>query len=147
MNKEQQIQIIEAVFDGLEKQKNKEDADGITHQIDANRYISKERFKQEKEIIFKNFPIVTGAAGQLKNTGDYYLHDFTGIPILIVKGKDEKIRAFLNMCRHRGVRLLEESSGHIKRNIVCPYHAWSYDTAGCLKGVFHPQSNPAIQLD
>ncbi|MEO1263284.1 MAG: SRPBCC family protein [Bacteroidota bacterium] len=139
MNKGQQIQIFEAVFTGLEKQKNKEDADGITYQIDADRYISKERFKKEKEIIFKNFPIVVGAAGQLKNVGDYFLHDLTGLPIMVVKGKDDKIRAFLNMCRHRGVRLLEESSGHIKRNIVCPYHAWSYDTAGCLKGIFHPQ--------
>ena len=92
----------------------------------------------------------------LKNKGDYFLHDLTGLPIIIIKSKDGNVRAFLNMCRHRGVRLLEESSeGHIKRNIVCPYHAWSYDTAGCLKGVFHPQgfdgvdanSHSLIQLD
>ena len=59
------------------------------------------------------------------------------------------------MPRHRGVRLLEEAEGHIRRNIVCPYHAWSYDTAGCLKGVFHPQgfkdveasSHSLIELD
>ncbi|MEM7102935.1 MAG: SRPBCC family protein [Bacteroidota bacterium] len=139
MKKEQQIQYIESIFANLEKQKNKQDADGITYQIDAGRYISKERLVREQEIIFKNYPIVVGAAAQLKASGDYFLHDATGIPILIVKGKDEKIRAFLNMCRHRGVRLLEDQKGHIKRNIVCPYHAWSYDTAGCLKGIFHPQ--------
>lgn len=139
MKKEQQIQIIESVFEGLEKQKSKQDADGITHQIDTQRYISKEQLAKEQEIIFKKYPISTGAVAQLKNPGDYYLHDDTGIPIMVVKGKDEKVRAFLNMCRHRGVRLLEENEGHIKRNIVCPYHAWSYDTAGCLKGIFHPQ--------
>ena len=155
MKKEQQIQFVEAVFAGLEKQKAKEDADGITYQIDAKRYTSKERLAREKELIFKKFPIATGPAGQLKEAGDYFLHDLTGFPILVVKGKDGTIRAFLNMCRHRGVRLLEEGQGHIKRNIVCPYHAWSYDTAGCLKGIFHPQgfkdvdaaSHSLIELD
>ena len=155
MKKEQQIQYVETVFANLEKQKNKQDADGITHQIDARRYTSKERLAKEKEIIFKNYPIVAGAAAQLKNAGDYFLHDLTGLPILVIKGKDEKVRAFLNMCRHRGVRLLEETEGHIKRNIVCPYHAWSYDTTGCLKGIFHPQgfedvgsdSHSLIELD
>ena len=155
MKKEQQIQIIEKVFENLEKQKNKQDADGITYQIEADRYISKDRFNKEKEIIFKDYPIIVGAAGQLKEDGDYFLHDLTGLPIIVIKGKDGKIRSFLNMCRHRGVRLLEEAEGKIRRNIVCPYHAWSYDTAGCLKGVFHPQgfkdvdsnSHSLIELD
>lgn len=155
MKKEKQIQIIETVFKELAKQKKKEDADGITYQIDANRYTSKARFEAEKEAIIKNYPIVAGPAGKLRDAGDYFLHDLTGIPILIVKGKDGEIRAFLNMCRHRGVRLLEEKEGRIKKNIVCPYHAWSYDTAGCLKGVFHPQgfqdveaaSHSLIELD
>lgn len=155
MKKEQQIQFIETVFEQLEQQKNRQDADGITHQIDANRYICKERLKREKEIIFKNYPIVMGAAAQLKKTGDYFLHDLTGFPIMVIKGKDGNIRAFLNMCRHRGVRLLEAPEGRVRRNIVCPYHAWSYDTLGCLKGIFHPQgfknvdaaSHSLIELD
>ena len=99
MKKKKQIQIIEIVFKQLEKQKNKEDADGITYQIDANRYTSKVRLEKEKELIFKNCPIVTGTVGQLKNAGDYYLHDLTGMPIVVIKGKDGHIRAFLNMCR------------------------------------------------
>lgn len=147
MKKEQQIHFVKTIFEGLEKQKNKQDADGITYQIDAKRYTSKELLEKEKEVIFKNYPNVVGAAGQLKKAGDYFLHDLTGLPILIIKGKDNKIRAFLNMCRHRGVRLLEEQTGHIKRNIVCPYHAWSYDTAGCLKGVFHPQGFDDVSAD
>lgn len=139
MKRAQQIKYIQAVFENIEKQKNKQDADGVTHQIDAERYISKARLEKEKAILFKNYPIMLGAAAQLKAAGDYFLHDLTGFPIMVVKGKDGKVRAFLNMCRHRGVRLLEEQSGQIKRNIVCPYHAWSYDTQGCLKGIFHPQ--------
>ncbi len=155
MIKERQIQFVEAVFEGLEKQKNKQDADGITYQIDAKRYTSREQLEKEKEIIFKNYPIVVGPAAQLKATGDYFLHDLTGLPIMVIKGKDGNIRAFLNMCRHRGVRLLEEKKGQIKRSIVCPYHAWFYDTHGCLKGIFHSQgfnnvnaeSHSLIELD
>ena len=147
MKKEQQIQYVEAVFAGLEKQKNKRDADGITYQIDANRYTSRERLQQEQEVVFKNYPLVLGPVARLKNAGDYFLHDLTGLPILVIKSKDGEVRAFLNMCRHRGVRLLEETEGHIKRNIVCPYHAWSYDTAGCLKGVFHPQGFNDVNAD
>ena len=142
-----QIEFIDEVFAGLEKQKNKEDADGKTRQIESGRYTSLTRLEREKSILFKNFPIVVGAAASLANPGDYFLHDLSEVPILIIKGSDGKIRAFLNICRHRGVRLLEESNGHIKRNIVCPYHAWSYDTNGCLKGVFHPQGFDGVSAD
>lgn len=147
MKKAQQIQLIEQVFERLELQKQKEDADGVTTAIDAERYTSKERLRQEQEGIFRRFPIVVGAAGQLKAEGDYFLHELSGLPIVVIKGKDGVIRAFLNMCRHRGVRLLEAPSGQIKRNIVCPYHAWSYDTAGCLKGVFHSQGFNGVDAD
>ncbi|WGD35960.1 SRPBCC family protein [Olleya sp. YS] len=139
MNQERQIATIKTVFENLEKQKNKTDADGITHSIETSRYHSNKRFKKEQKQIFQNHPIITGAVGDLKKEGDYFLHEDSGIPIIVIKGKDGIVRAFINMCRHRGVKLLEEQKGHIKRNIVCPYHAWSYDTAGCLKGVFHPQ--------
>ncbi|MCI4671911.1 MAG: Rieske 2Fe-2S domain-containing protein [Bacteroidia bacterium] len=145
MKKEQQIQIFESVFEGLEKQKQKKDADGITHQINADRYTSSERLGQEKEVIFKHFPIVTGPATQLQKAGDYFLHDLADVPIIVMRGKDDKLRAFLNMCRHRGVRLLEEKEGKVKRNIVCPYHAWSYNTEGCLQFVFHPQGFSKVE--
>lgn len=155
MRKETQIQYVEAVFKGLEAQKKKEDADGITHRIDAKRYTSKERLEKEKERLFKNYPIVVGASGKLKDPGDYFLNDDMGLPILVMKGKDGIIRAFLNMCRHRGVRLLDKEEGKVKTNIVCPYHAWSYDNQGCLRKVFHPQgfsevdasSHSLIELD
>lgn len=155
MKKEQQIQLTETIFKNLEKQKNKRDADGITHEIDAERYTSSDRLEKEKQHLFKNLPVVVGAAHQLENSGDYFLHDQVGVPIMVVRGKDGVLRAFLNMCRHRGVRLLEKEEGNIKRNIVCPYHAWTYDTEGCLKGVFHGQgfsnvdagSHSLIELD
>ena len=155
MKREKQVEFVRLVQEGLKKQKSRNDADGITQQIDASRYTSIERLKEEKEVIFKNHPVVLGAAAQLKSAGDYFLHDEAELPILVIKGADGVIRALLNMCRHRGVRLLEDKIGHVKRNIVCPYHAWSYDNQGCLKGIFHPQgfkdvnaeSHSLIELD
>ena len=139
MKKTDQVKTINLVFENLEKQKLKQDADGKTTEIETDRYVSNERFELERKVLFQNLPIVVGPKGQVKNQGDYFLHDASGLPIIVVKGKDGEVRAFLNVCRHRGVRLIEEKEGTIKRNIVCPYHAWSYDMAGCLKGVFHPQ--------
>ncbi|MEL6675553.1 MAG: SRPBCC family protein [Bacteroidota bacterium] len=146
MKKERQIQLIQQVFEKLEQQRNKAEVDGITHQIDADRYVSETRFQEEQSQIFRNHPIVTGPAGQLKNPGDYFLHDLSGAPIVVVKGQDGGIRAFLNMCRHRGVRLLSEETGHIKKHIVCPYHAWTYDTTGCLQRVFHAQGFEEVDV-
>ncbi len=133
MKKSQQISYIESVFEGLEKRKKKMDADGITYQIDIERYTSDQQLEKERSTLFKNFPIVTGAAASLKEPGEYYLHDLVEVPIIVIKGTDGNIRAFLNMCRHRGVRLVEEPAGHIKKYIVCPYHAWTFALTGELR--------------
>lgn len=144
MEHSKQLAFMDSVFMHLEKP---ETPDGITHQIDTKRYTSKEQLAIERKKIFQNFPIAVGAVGQLENEGDYFLHDDVGVPIAVIKGKDGVIRAFLNMCRHRGVRLLDKEKGHIKRNIICPYHAWSYDTAGCLKGILHPKGFEGVNKE
>ena len=56
-------------------------------------------------------------------------------PVLITRGKDNKVRAFLNICRHRGSKICEEGAGE-KRNFICPYHAWTYDHEGKLIGMY-----------
>jgi len=136
MEHARQLAFMDSILENLE---SPEVPDGITHTIDAKRYTSKERLEAERTKLLQNLPIMVGAASQLEKGGDYFLHDHTGVPIVVIKGKDGQIRAFVNMCRHRGVRLLSEETGHIKRNIICPYHAWSYDTEGCLKRLFHPK--------
>ncbi len=139
MKKTKEIATIQQIFEEIENHKNKEGITGATWQIPATRYTSKEQLVAEQNTVFRNFPMVVGAAADLEKAGDYFLHDYAGVPILVMKGKDEKVRAFLNICRHRGVRLLAAQKGTIQKNIVCPYHAWSYDTSGCLNRVFHPE--------
>jgi benzoate/toluate 1,2-dioxygenase alpha subunit len=82
--------------------------------------------------------------------GDYFLCDFLSEPIVIVRGDDAKIRAFLNVCRHREMRLLSGDDGGNKgyclgRLIRCPYHAWAYDLRGQLQHV--PFGNDFIDFN
>lgn len=147
MNQLKEQATIQHVFEEVERQKNKTAVTGETWEIPASRYTSSKQLAAERKTIFQNFPTVVGSVAELEKAGDYFLHDYAEVPIMVIKGKDEKIRAFLNICRHRGVRLVEEKRGHIKRNIVCPYHAWSYDTAGCLKRVFHAEAFGDVNAD
>lgn len=80
--------------------------------------------------------------------GDYHTLDYVGESVVVLRGQDGRLRAFTNVCRHRGSRLLDGASGCAKR-IVCPYHAWTYDTEGKLCGVplraTYPTLDPAEQ--
>ena len=95
-------------------------------------YTAESFYEQEvREIFLKSWNLV-GREDEIPNTGDYLVHDMCGESAIVVRGADDLIRAFANTCRHRGTRLLEED-GHC-RAIVCPYHGWTYDTAGSLVG-------------
>jgi phenylpropionate dioxygenase-like ring-hydroxylating dioxygenase large terminal subunit len=69
---------------------------------------------------------------RIPNAGDYFLFELAGESIIVVRGKDHEIRAFYNVCRHRGSRICREDQGNV-RMLRCPYHAWSYDLDGSLK--------------
>jgi phenylpropionate dioxygenase-like ring-hydroxylating dioxygenase large terminal subunit len=75
----------------------------------------------------------------LSRPGDYQRLDFADRPIFVVRGEDRSIRAFYNVCRHRAARLLdgdEFGAGYcVRERIVCPYHGWTYDLEGRLRGI------------
>jgi phenylpropionate dioxygenase-like ring-hydroxylating dioxygenase large terminal subunit len=75
--------------------------------------------------------------------GDWHTLDYLGESVIVVRGRDGVLRAFTNVCRHRGSRLLDGSSG-CARKLVCPYHAWSYDLDGSLAGVPDSVSYPGL---
>ena len=105
----------------------------VVHNPVAN-YIDPDRLRREQTLLFRGHPLVIGASCQLREPGDYVTDDFSGVPVLAVRGQDGAVRAFLNVCRHRGAKVVD-GCGRIKRNFVCPYHAWSYDTDGRLVGI------------
>ncbi|SEH15284.1 Phenylpropionate dioxygenase, large terminal subunit [Sphingopyxis sp. YR583] len=99
-------------------------------------YMGEARHAAEMEHIFRNEPIVVGLSGDIPKTGDTLVFDSVGPSILVTRGKDGVARAFLNMCTHRGAKLVEEKepwSGPRPR-LVCPFHAWTFDPAGQLVG-------------
>ncbi len=75
-----------------------------------------------------------GSIGRLKDTGDYLTAEVAGNPLIIVKGKEGELRAFFNVCKHRGGPLAMDECGHA-RMLQCKYHGWTYHLDGSLRGV------------
>ncbi len=99
-------------------------------------YIDQDRFEAERQKLFLGQPIVAGLSGDIPNTGDLIVFDAAGPSILVTRGKDGVARAFLNMCTHRGARLVEENEPFAdhRARVTCPFHAWTFDPAGKLIG-------------
>ncbi|MBI3050248.1 MAG: aromatic ring-hydroxylating dioxygenase subunit alpha [Acidobacteria bacterium] len=100
-------------------------------------YTSGEIFAFEQERIFARHWNCVGRASRLARAGDYIVRSVAGESIVVVRGQDGRIRAFFNVCRHRGTRLCSEEAGRFDRVIQCPYHAWTYTTEGALVGAPH----------
>jgi choline monooxygenase len=98
----------------------------------AFTYTSPEFYQREVERIWRKTWNFIGSADQIRNNGDYFTLNFAGVPTIVLRDHDGKIRAFANTCRHRGSELLE-GKGNCKL-IVCPYHSWTYDLSGNLRG-------------
>lgn len=104
--------------------------------LDKGVYIDPERFEAERRQLFLGQPVVAGLGGDIPDAGDFLVFDAAGPSILVMRGKDGAARAFLNMCTHRGARLVEEAEPHRghKARLTCPFHAWTFDPAGKLVG-------------
>ncbi|MGE8133123.1 aromatic ring-hydroxylating oxygenase subunit alpha [Novosphingobium subterraneum] len=108
-------------------------------------YTDADRFKREKEHLFRRVPLLLAASCELRNPGDCKVMDVVGVPLLIVRGKDGVVRTFLNACTHRGARLMREC-GNAAR-LTCPYHAWSFRLDGSLLGIAARESFGEIDSD
>lgn len=85
----------------------------------------------ERDLFFRRFPLCIGLSCLLPQPGDFLAHDYAGVPVLLVRQRDGSLRAFLNVCRHRGARLAE-GQGNAARDFSCPYHGWCYGLDGAL---------------
>jgi choline monooxygenase len=106
------------------------------HGLPNECYTSKEYTLIERKKLFEDKWIVIGVASSLPNIGDAKPIDLLGMPILIVRTKNNQIKVFHNICSHRGVKLVREP-GKIKNVIRCPYHSWSYNLDGELIATPH----------
>jgi glycine betaine catabolism A len=97
-------------------------------------YLSPEIFAAEQERIFTKGWFCAGHVSRIPNGGDYFVQDAFGEGIIILRDHNEEVRAFYNVCRHRGTYMCEESEGRFSKSIQCPYHAWTYSLDGRLIG-------------
>jgi choline monooxygenase len=97
-------------------------------------YTSDEFFAVERERVFASTWVAVGCSAALRDPGDVLVEDVAGRSIIVVRGKDGMLRAFYNVCRHRGTRLLATGERRVKRYIRCPYHSWAYDLTGRCVG-------------
>jgi phenylpropionate dioxygenase-like ring-hydroxylating dioxygenase large terminal subunit len=96
-------------------------------------YIDGDRLASETRALFRGRPLVVGLSADLPGTGDVVATEAAGVPLLLIRGEDARVRVFLNICRHRGGRVFT-GRGRPGRALKCPYHSWAYDLDGDLLG-------------
>jgi len=132
-------QVLEAA--ALPREKAKSSPAGI--------YTSPEFLDFETKAIFRKEWISLAHVSQVPNPGDYLRVDLCGEPMLVTRGKDDKVRVLSRVCRHRGMDLMPEGGSlpdqGNQRVILCPYHLWSYDLNGRMVGA--PEMQQAEGFD
>ncbi len=103
-------------------------------------------FAADMERVFLRLWICLGRGAELATPGDFVTRIVGGESILLLRGEDGEVRAFYNVCRHRGSRLVLEDQGHLNR-VLCPYHAWAYGLDGRLKIAPLTDKKPGFQRD
>lgn len=117
-----------------------------TGTVAVSHYRDLKRWQAEQDFLFGQLPIVAAHGDELP-IGHVLAFDALGIPIVLTRERDGKARAFLNVCRHRGMTLISAAvpnQGKAAAALVCPYHGWTYALDGKLKARLHPETFDGI---
>ncbi len=109
-------------------------------------YFDPEFFEGEKQAFLRAAPQVVCHESEIAEAGEWRSLDYLGESIIVIRGDDGAVRAFANVCRHRGSRLVDGNGG-CARVLTCPYHAWSYARDGRLVGVPHRDQYPGLRTE
>lgn len=143
MKQNTQILLIEKVLELIAN--NSTDMVKDSYKQPIKGYLSVEALEKERRTLFRNYPLIVAHSTQLPNPGDYLCHNEAGVPIVLLRNSEGNLKAFINVCRHRGMRLVNEPIGRERRSFVCPYHAWTYDQEGEL--IYVPQQEGFPEMD
>jgi phenylpropionate dioxygenase-like ring-hydroxylating dioxygenase large terminal subunit len=110
----------------------------------VSSYLDETQWRAEHTSVFRGQPVVVALSAELRQPGDWVTFQLPDLPVVVIRGEDGVARSFINACRHRGVHVCQEQSGHSRR-LVCPFHAWTYDTSGRLDVI--PDGEAVTDLD
>jgi nitrite reductase/ring-hydroxylating ferredoxin subunit len=133
MQKQEQQALIEKVL-AFEAEKTTDMRDSISS-VPVSVYTDPAQYAMEEEALFKTLPVCFGHISQLPNNGDYISREICGVPLIVLRDQAGVLRAFINVCKHRGGRFVHEEKGEGLRALICSYHAWTYTTEGDLRGI------------
>ena len=101
------------------------------HTLPRELYVSDAAFEFDAQVMLKSVWLYACTVAHVKYPGDYFVFELASNSIIIVRGRDNQVRAFWNSCRHRGSRICEQQRGRAAR-LTCPYHQWTYGLDGAL---------------
>ena len=116
----------------------------LTRTLPSRYYTDPAIYEEEKERIFYRHWHCIGHVCMAKHPGDYFTHAVADQELLVVRGQDNRLRAFYNVCRHRA-HPIADGKGN-SRVFVCPYHSWSYELDGKLRRAPHGKSASQARL-
>jgi phenylpropionate dioxygenase-like ring-hydroxylating dioxygenase large terminal subunit len=135
-------EVIERIFSHIDKSTT--DLGDTVWREPVDHYQSQQRFDAEIALL-KRLPVPYCPSVALPEKGSFIARKAAGTPLVVVRGVDDRVRAFINACRHRGMQVANGSG--CARSFVCPYHAWTYNLEGTLKKIpgqeGFPDVNPA----
>jgi phenylpropionate dioxygenase-like ring-hydroxylating dioxygenase large terminal subunit len=108
----------------------------------VENYRSISRLQAETELVLRKTFAAFCPSAALPEAGSFIARDAADRPIVVVRGPDGVVRAFKNVCRHRGMRLAPEQGRN--NAFVCNYHGWTYDLQGCLRNIPHESGFPGL---
>lgn len=113
-------------------------------EIRTDVYRDAERFEREQRLL-RSLPMPLAHVSQLAATGSCLVHDQLGVPVLVTRQRSGELAAMLNVCRHRGTRLVENQGFcRLKKGFHCAYHGWTYDLGGALSHVPRQELFPTL---